>query len=182
MRNILTLRNVTVALSGTVVIGLALGGVAYAINGPVFRYTTVQTGYLTIPAAALVPGDSTVGYVNDGTTLVTTGNGCFIAPVNLPQGAKITQLEIWYGKQGSTAASLQLKRVSLATGFGVDTIAALNGADTGGQPKSAAVNIGASALQFVINARDAYSFVDCVSDQETFLSARIKYTYRTAGD
>jgi hypothetical protein len=178
MRAIVTARYVIIALSG-VLIGLLLSGGAHAIVETTFRYTTPQTGYLMIPPAAFVPQDKTVTYSNLGDSLDTTGTGCFSAPVNLPNGAKMTQFGIWYAKDDATAGSSQLVRVTPADGS-VSGVAYMEPAASARRFKGAAITVPSD--QTVNNARYMYFAVQCQTDQTYFYGARIQYTYVAAGD
>jgi hypothetical protein len=180
MRALVTARNIGFVLSG-IMIGLMLSGGAHAIVNGAFRYSTPQTGYLTIPAASFVPASNSTVYSNDGSSIVSTGPQCFRAAVNLPQDAKITQLAMWYSKNDDDPAQLSLDRVTPAE-FNTTGIAGLSLVNTGGAGKSAAVNITNTSLQTVNNIRYMYIVNNCISDQEFFAGARIKYTYTTAGD
>jgi hypothetical protein len=179
MRGHLTVRNVITVMSGIVLAGLALSGVAYAVSSAAFRYSTPQTGFLMIPAAAFVPETETVVY-HSGTELTTTGFGCFYAPVNLPHGAKMTVLTMWYRKNDAVQSGAQFLRKPVI-GFPI-IVANLIPPSTNGEEKSIAVRITDPSLQLVNNAHYAYSIFRCLSDTENFTAARITYTYTSAGD
>jgi len=180
MRASVTARHVGFVLAG-ILIGLMLSGGAHAIVYGAFRYSKPQTGYLTISPASFVPASNSAVYGNDGSSIVTTGQQCFSAGVNLPQDAKITQLAMWYSKNDDTSVQLSLSRSEPAL-FNTTGIASLSPVNTGGTGKAAAVNITNTSLQTVNNIRYMYIVNNCVSDQEFFAGARIKYTYTTAGD
>jgi hypothetical protein len=181
MRCHLIIRKMTTAFSGIILIGLALSGAAYAISSAAFRYSTPQTGYLTIPAAAFVPNSPSTVYNNFGDFLDSTGNAEFYAPVHLPHGAKITQVAIWYSRDGVGPTGFAFRRRSLPDNVS-SNVALLSTPSTGGQYTVTALNITDPSVQIVNNARYAY-FLDLnMSDQEEFYSARIKYTYNSAGD
>jgi hypothetical protein len=182
MRSNSTARNVVVALCGVVSIGLALTGAAYAISSAAFRYTKPKTGYLTIPAAAFTPQNPSDAYDNFGFHLNVDGTVCFVAPVNLPQNARLARLAMWYSKNDAVQVELVLWRISLPppAGGSPTRIATLSPVNTGGARKAAAVNI--TSLRIVNNARFTYFISQCLSDTESFTGARIRYTYTTAGD
>jgi hypothetical protein len=182
MRTLVTARHLAIALTG-ILIGFTLSGAAYAISAAGFRYSAPQTGYLVIGAAAFVPQLSTTTYTMDsGLSLAASSSGCFAAPVNLPHGAKITQVAMWYSKTDVPGGFL-LQRVALTDPPSSATvIAEIAPLPTGGVIKSAAVNVTNAPLQTVNNTRYAYAIAQCVSQTETFIGARIKYTYTSAGD
>ena len=79
--------------------GVLLGPSAQAVTDTEFRYSTNQRGYLMIPAAALVPSSNTSQYSRGGGFKITTtavAQVCFLAPVHLPNGARLTALRTWY--------------------------------------------------------------------------------------
>jgi hypothetical protein len=180
MRVIVTARHLAIVLSG-ILIGFTVSGVAYAISAAGFRYSAPKTGYLMLPAAAFVPFSDGTIYSNIGDELDTTGEQCFSAAVNLPNGAKMAQLAMWYSKSDAAPENLWLFRVS-PSDSSTWTLATLTAVNTSGATKSAAANITDASLQTVNNARYAYFIGQCISDQEVFASARIKYTYTSAGD
>ena len=50
------------------------------------------SGALTLGPSAFVPSNGNVAYTYDGITFLNTAGGCFSAPVQIPDGATITQL------------------------------------------------------------------------------------------
>ena len=181
MRSYLTIRNLTAAVSATIAAGLVLSGVAYAISSTAFTYSTPKTGYLMIPAAAFTPESDTVTFTNTGGTLRSAdGVACFNAPVNLPHAASITGLAMWYRKNDDNLALLRIIRAEPSKN--IEMIAAqLDPANSGGNYTSTSVEVDPSEPN-VSNVRHMYFLVNCLSASETFLSARIKYTYSSAGD
>jgi hypothetical protein len=183
MRSYIATRNVSAVVSGIVLIGLALSGAAYAITDAVFQYSAPKTGYLTIHASAFTPEDSSSVYNNE-TGIDSIGDACFAAPVNLPHGAKVTQLALWYARHDvGPPASFWLRRLSLGDDS-VSNVASVPTPSTNGEYKMAAVTITLAdpSIQTVNNARYAYFLELCISDQENVRSGRIKYTYKSAGD
>jgi hypothetical protein len=183
MRSYSIIRNLPAVLSAVIVVGTALSGAAYAISGPTFTYSTPKTGYLMIPAAAFTPQMQSTTYGNNGVTLQFT-NGCFFAPVNLPQDAVMTQLSMWYRKSDATKSEfvLVLRRVTPVHESSGD-VAWLDAVDTDDDVKTVTTAIaGPLAFRTVNNANYGYVLQLCLSSTEAFVSARIKYTYKTAGD
>jgi hypothetical protein len=183
MRNLITTRNVTAALAAMLLAGLALGDAAHAIVETTFRYSTPQTGYFMIPSAAFAPADdSGATFGNDGATMTSpVSTRCFVAPVNLPNGAKMAQIAMWYSNSGSPSLALKLVRESVLD-LSQDQIVVMSIVNSSGAPHTTAANITDTSLQSVNNAHYVYFVYQCVKPQETFVAARIKYTYTTAGD
>ncbi|MGB7259434.1 MAG: hypothetical protein WBD48_15275 [Pseudolabrys sp.] len=174
-----------VALAAGVAIGVAfaLSGAAHAITDTVFRYSTTQKGFLGFPPSAFAPGNggnTFYNIYNDGTLLqVASAQTCVNAPVNLPQGATMTDFAIWYSKQTGTAV---LTLVTATYSANADTVLlTLSLADTA----SARVGIsraitGAGAR--IDNAHNSYWLRFCADNGTYFNGMRIAYTYTTAGD
>lgn len=180
MTKYLTSCNAAFFAAGGFIAALFLGGAAYAITDTAFNYSTPKTGYLAIPTAAFVARYNSDVYSNFGYVLTTSSSThCFSAPVNLPQGAKMTALAIWYAKNDSDAVAVTLSRQKLSDGT-LDTISTLVPVNTSGVRKPANVNI--TTLQGVDNLHYSYFIEACVSKTEQFYSARIAYTYTDAGD
>jgi hypothetical protein len=180
MRATIAGRHIAIALAG-VLIGLVLSGAANAIVETTFRYSTPQTGYLMIPAAAFAPQSNVDAYSNNGILLDVTGAPCFAAPLNLPQSARITQLATWYQKNDAGSASAQIVRVT-PSAPSAQNIATLVLPASAGAIHVAAIGVTDPSLQTVNNARYGYFVLQCLTDQEQLVSARIKYTYTRAGD
>jgi hypothetical protein len=108
----------------------------------VFKYTAPKTGFLSIPAAAFIPTSLANDYVNNGDTLgpTTSNQTCFVAPVHLPQAAKMTLWAMWR-KSAAGQFSTAVQRVSFATGGGSLILYKPSLPDTGGVYKGAAFSI-----------------------------------------
>jgi len=70
--------------------------------------TATKTGYLSIPAAAFTPRDNDMYVKNEGYQL--TGEGFFIAPVYLPNGATVVNLTYYWRNEVSASARAHLSR------------------------------------------------------------------------
>jgi hypothetical protein len=159
-----------------------LGGTAEAITDTVFKYSTVQTGYLTVPAAAFVSESSADQFAQNGVTIqpATTNTLCMDAPVNLPEGAKMTTIGVWYATNGGLM-QVQMFRQNLSTGTNV-TLARRVLADTAGSRAQANLAV-TGAGQIIKNEAFSYDLNFCTqgATANKFYSARIRYTYSTAG-
>jgi hypothetical protein len=184
MRNHLTSRNAGFFVAGGFAAVLVLSGAAHAITDTAFRYSTPQTGWLSIPPAAFMPISNAYTWANFGYSLTgNTNAACFSAAVNLPQGAKMTAFAFWYQRNDSNNGNftIALHRQNLKSGS-VDEIATIAAANTGGVRKAFSNAITNVSLQTVNNAAYNYVINQCVSATETFYGARIAYSYTTAGD
>ena len=168
------------AVVGTV----ALIGAAQAITENAFNYSSPKVGFFSINPAAVTSDSSFMDYLRDATSLSREGGtvACFGSGVNLPQGAKMTNLVVWYQSDEvglDPEFLIQRQRHSDGT---LETVAQVVGHDDTQARKAATVAV-ASAVATVDNATYSYAFRVCPSAiQNAFHSARIRYTYSNAGD
>jgi len=81
-------------------------------------YSSPRTHYLSIPVEAFVP-DRNIDYYNLGGTggaYIETGKAAMVAPVQLPQGAKITIFQVFFVDSSASDLVVSLRYFSLATG------------------------------------------------------------------
>ncbi len=74
------------------------------------------TSYISLPAAAFTPYDNSYAYTNDGHTL-TPGNSSsasYLAPVQLPQGATVTDFTFYWTDCSNDNGYARLYRIDLA--------------------------------------------------------------------
>lgn len=185
----LSLRNVTLAASGTILLAFALAGAAKAITDAKFIYSAARTGYLVIPPPAFTPRSLDINYLSSGgsiSLIPTTTDGVYwTAPVNLPHGAKITDLALWFRKPtGDDFISLILYRMRLSTGE-VSEIANHKPPATANAYKGVSYAIAGETIDnrsygyfLFLTLRDA----DGTLPAPNFSAARVTYTYTSAGD
>ena len=167
-----------------VVATIAVIGAAQAITDNAFNYSSAKVGFFSINPVALTSDSSLMDYSRDATRLSREGGAgeCFGGGVNLPQGAKMTNLVVWYQSSDiglDPEFFLQRQRHSDGT---LQTIAHIVGHDDTGLRKTASVVV-ASTLAAVDNVNFSYAFRACLSAiPNTFNAARIRYTYTSAGD
>jgi hypothetical protein len=184
MKAYFTSRMIAVVTAGGLLAAFALSGVAQAVTDTIFKYTTPKTGYLAISPVAFAPELSSLQYsVGRSILLAANGTACFEAPVNLPQGAKMTALAIWYRRTAPNSFSVGLNRHPIAPENLVSVVVANPVADTGGVYKPASYNITNASEQTVDNQHNNYFLVVCLSNtNDEFYGARITYSYDSAGD
>ena len=68
----------------------------------------IQTGYLSVPAAAFTPEDQLINFFNYGSYI--TGDGWFYAPVNIHNEATVTKLTFYWSDFSVSDARLILIR------------------------------------------------------------------------
>jgi hypothetical protein len=88
------------------------------INTTKVRYSYPRPYHLSIPAEAFIP-DRNIDYYNLGGTggaYIVTGAGKMVAPVYLPQGAKITKFQVFFVDNSASDLAVYLKYYSIFTG------------------------------------------------------------------
>jgi hypothetical protein len=160
------------------VIALAAGATV-AFSGTAFA----ERGYLSIHPMSLAPASSgTVsgsGYFQNGISLRLLGAGCFSTGLNLPQGAIVRRVELYYRSSTDFDPSFYLYR----TKPGIDThdlLIGVTGMEDSGLPKSMVVPV-ARNLAVVKNDIYLYGFAVCMGKQDVFDGARIIYTFDPLG-
>jgi hypothetical protein len=188
MTTYLTSHRIALVAAGGLLTALALGGAAQAITDSVFKYSTAQTGYLTIDAVAMAPMNTAAAasYFNHpGGPLENFSSdlNCFGTGVNLPQGATITALILWLSDSGAPPESLSAYLDRRMLGDGTFSLLAQKEefGDGTGARRSYAISVAPAAAK-VSNKLYSYSFRVCLNLNDTFHTARITYTYTTAGD
>lgn len=179
-----TTRNGAYFIAGGFLSALFLGGAAYAITDTAFTYSTPRNGYFTIDRMAMTPPN------DDATFSIETGSGeglagtnttrCFNAAVNLPQGATIVRIHVWYSSSGESDPEFLVLRQTLTDGQ-TDIVANIQTADNSGDRKVATANADA-AFAAVSNTDYSYGFAACIGQLDAFYAARILYKYSNAGD
>ncbi len=140
--NVAGFDRVSVGSDGNVGIGttapahrLDVAGTARAEN---FRYTSAQTRYLSLPPSAFRPRQDSASAIVESAAgetyyVAAIGTGNFTAPLNLPDGARITAVRAWVvdnSAAGNLAVNL-MRRGYGAPGYSTiasgDTIGAIAG-------------------------------------------------------
>ncbi len=158
-----------------------------AITDDVFRYSTVKTGHLVLLPAAFLPSNTKDRVSNGGAIRpITAGQHCWSAPVNLPHGAKMTALALWYQLEAGDTAFVQFIRQKLSDGTQV-IIGSEGLPVTNGVHRPANLPITDASLQTVSNAAYGYFVNVCFSENgagtaSVFRGARITYHCADAGD
>jgi hypothetical protein len=182
----LSLSRSAVIAASTVLGALSCGGIAYAVTGAVFQYSTPRTGYLSLSPYAFTPANtpSAASYSIGETDLSADSAGCFVSSINLPDGARIKGFTSWTSNSSGTPGSVQV--VFLRISDSDDGITNISNASP--QPPTAmrtATNgsIAAGSAAVINNQHFAYGVYVCISEATArFYKARIAYTYTTAGD
>ena len=188
MKKLINWRAAVVPASTAIFVALLASGTANAITDTVFRYSTPQTGYLALPANVFTPlDDSTVYSVTNRSQLRldTDDFACFVTPVNLPQGADMTQLTVWYQNETATLTVSLLKNTNLdiPDGFKVVARRSLPRGDASARQEANRPIAGPNAI--VDNKDNHYWLEYCAQNAFTdgiLQSVRITYTYKNAGD
>jgi hypothetical protein len=178
-------RRVYLALAGVALLALIVVGTAYAITSGSFKYSSTKTGYVSVSNMDMIPDSPNTTYFNSWTGgLSDSGNGCFNAGVNLPQGAKVKSIRYTYSSPVNSEFFGRFVRMNLDSGNGVDIIDPVSPTNDTGNVAKVTGNVH-SNQQNVDNTKFAYGVGVCPgsdgTDDGVFFGARIKYTYKTAG-
>jgi len=152
---------------------------AAAITDSKFQYSTDQQGFYSISPMDMAPDGSTTAanpWFSSWGGAALTGNGCFQTGVNLPTGAKIVEVRVWYTK----SASVQFLQTKLADGSSSYVVSESYGDGTGTTRASGTTTVAPAVT--VDNRNLLYGFGVCLDTGEVFQGARIYYKYNTAGD
>ncbi|MGB7256549.1 MAG: hypothetical protein WBD48_00555 [Pseudolabrys sp.] len=147
---------------------------------PSRKYTAPKTGFLAINSLAFA-SDGDAGYLNSPTGGVTSNPvGCFSTGVNLPEGAKVTRLELWGTSTAGVFPVINFDRENHKTGT-LEVISTGHLTDTSGAYKPFLITL--TSTKTTIDNRDyRYGLSGCVDQTSTVRGARITYTYTNAGD
>jgi hypothetical protein len=187
MNKDVTPRVLLVAVAVTAFTAVSLGPAAQAVTDTEFRYSTNQRGYLMIPASALVPTSNTTQYNREGGYNLTTASAsqvCFYAPVNLPNGAKLTALRTGYLRPTNPDVFyVNLRRITVPGGLNIEIVAGdqntqLPVRNTYG----VAVTTINDGMEIIDNQRYAYYLQYCIANDSEIYTTRIDYAYRNAGE
>jgi hypothetical protein len=187
MNKAVTPRMLFVAVAVTALAAVSLGPAAQAVTDTEFRYSTARRGYFMIPAAALVPASSTSQYSRSGGFGITTtavAQVCFLAPVNVPNGAKLTALRTWYVRPANPDVFFAiLYRVGVPGGLNLEIVA---GEQSTQLPVRATYGVATTSindgLEIIDNQRYAYYLQTCIANDSEIYTTRVEYNYRNAGD
>jgi hypothetical protein len=169
------------AVTGFIAV-LALTGTVAAVTSGDFTYSSTTTGQFSIHPMAMAPDSYIAKYSDEyaDAKLSNIGDNCYSTGVNLPQGAKIIRLTVWYQSPATPNSNphLYLRRVNLADGSSTALVSELFIVDDTDTRKSATLSIvGGSSV--VNNTNFAYGFGICPGEGSGFFGARIAYTYTT---
>jgi hypothetical protein len=175
----LTYARIAAGLSVGLVAAVFLSGVAYAITSNVFLYSRAQTGWYSIHSAALVPVQSGLNYTVSSGELVSSSGGCFDTDLRVPDGAELTQLQVWYKATVSDHLQFYLERKALNSGNASLFLHVIS-SDVSSNYVSQVFSI---TGQTINDRANAYAFGVCPpNDNTAFEGARITYRYRNACD
>jgi len=120
--------------------------------------------------------DTSSGEGLDGTNVTH----CFNGAVNLPEGATIVRMHVWFSSVAESDPEFSVLRQRLGDGQ-TDVVANAQTSDDSGDRKVASANANAG-FAAVNNAQYSYGFAACIGQLDAFYAARITYRYTSAGD
>jgi hypothetical protein len=171
--------------------GCAIGAVVSLVLAGAAHAQTVKTGVYTIDAMAMGPEkvNSSTNYAapsGGGLRNAAAESTCFNAATQLPHGATVTRVTVWYSSTASDGTYAAVRRYRLSDGQ-VVFVADKELVSTGGQRKAInvplssdqALSAASDGRQKIDNARHSYAFTICLLglNKASFHGARITYTY-----
>jgi hypothetical protein len=183
-------RKQTLILLAGIVIGASLVGTSIAVTSNSFRYSETKTGYLSFSPSEFIVDTSTDAYSNvfdeggfEGECFATTG-------VHLPHGARAKSVTFYYEAQGSTPSQTFLgefhrRRANNLDASGYPPFVLMTNPGTleaGGTDPSKITGQVRDGKELIDNKNFEYLLAICPKSAGIFYGARIRYTYRTAGD
>jgi hypothetical protein len=170
-------------LAGVAVASVACGG-ALATTSSNFTYTATQTAYLTIGPMSMTPGDSFSAneytFSPTGINTTSTGGACFVAGVNLPQGAVLRNLTVFFNSDNKGDLQVNFFRRRLSD-FSFNALISKQPVENSGA-YTVITYAFPTGSNIINNAGYAYSLRVCFSVGTSYSGARIQYNYKTAGD
>jgi hypothetical protein len=131
-----------------------------------------KTGYLGLPPAAFVPA------LAEQLSGSLANNGCFYAPVQLPQGAKITAIAVWYNAKKQDAIRVVLHSLQYMPDGDIRQLVTLTSTNTSNNYAQMVKQLSGPRVVTVDNERFAYVLSVCPSDAKSaYYAGRITYTY-----
>jgi len=164
---------------------ISIGGMTLAVTSQQFIYSVPQHGSYSLSSLDLVPeGSGAAGnYFADQTVLAQANSSqreCFGTGVHLPQGAKLSDVVLFYNSSQANSIFLYLHRYSPPTNNQLFIV----GSDVGngnGIPSTVKVQVSTSVAP-IDNVKFHYTFGVCLSNGAAMLGGRVDYTYTSAGD
>jgi hypothetical protein len=184
MRDLLKPSRGAVIISGTILMAAAIFGTAQAATDTIYKYSTPKTGSFTIDNLAMSPTESpSPAYENKlHSGLVASGFACFSTGVNLPHGAILTKVVVYYRSASGHDVWGALYRQQLSNASKISLASATFAASN--TPKAGALPLDTTPASNVVinNNQYSYSFGICLEAGGEFYATRITYTYEHAGD
>lgn len=172
--------------AASIIAVLSFSGVAQAITDTVFRYSSPRIGRYTVDHLAMAPDRTSAANSNYGNTIaggLTTGTNdtCFVTGINLPHGAALTAVTIYYVHGASSVGDLTADFVAhpLAAG-GAQTLGSRAFANQDDIRRGGNLPIGAGIV--INNAQQSYGLRVCLFPFQAFYAARFTYTVNNAGE
>jgi hypothetical protein len=158
-------------LAGVPAIGLALALASTLAAGP-------GTGYVSVPAAAFRPGSNAHDYFNTGWSAgagVLTGSALLFAPVQLPHGATVTKVTLYF-YDGDTSDELTVELFRSDHDQSPNSMAVVNSVNPGSSEYDDSIN-------YATIDNSLYSYYMKLTARSTSMwlnSVIIEYTFPTA--
>jgi hypothetical protein len=181
LKSICGARNAAAFAAASTLAAVLISGTALAITENVYNYSSPKTGFFGISNLAMAADNSeATNFSNNRNTFLNSRDfNCFNTGVNLPNGATIKNLVVYYS-DAVVPLDVTLLRQRLSDGAW-EEIAIKAFIDATGTRRAQGVPINESLAQ-INNTQYVYGFTACLNGNAVFYAARIGYTYTNAGD
>jgi hypothetical protein len=161
-------------------------GYAVAITSNAFTYSPALNGAVMIDAMDLAPDDSESA---QNYSINFTGNvhrtntdvGCYVTGLNLPQGAKLVELRVFYKSSDQWNPTVYIMRHTPSTGVFTEILVEVI-SNNENVRKAIAYDLTTNGDRTINNATFGYGFGVCIGSLDVFYGARLAYSYTSAGD
>lgn len=161
-------------ITGRVSMNLKIAAIVAALSAGFALESEAKTGFVNVPASAFIPdGENTVtgyGYENSWSGGLYSDEGCFNAPIYLPDGSTISQLKIYYQNNSSQESKLYLYKTKKSSEGNTELLEELLDGDAGSTQSEK------YSISEVVNSKNNGYFIGiCLNDAYLYY-VRVKYS------
>ena len=143
---------------------------------PRVNYSTPHEQYFIVGSEGFAPG-SNVDYTNtygNGGAYISSGSGALVAPVHLPQGARVTALKVYFNDTAAGDMSVWLAR-QFMTGGGYSIMADVSSAGVSGYGDRSTTSISGPLVDNLFTSYHIYAWSTTWSSDLRIKGALVTY-------
>jgi len=145
-------------------------------------YSSPRTHYFVVGSEGFVPGSSYVDYYNtygNGGAYIVSGSGAMVAPVHLPQGAVVTEFEVFFYDNSSSDLTVYLHPQGFSGGYG--SMASISSSGTPGYSSAVDTTISSATIYNTSYSYSIYAYCSAWDGNNLMIKgAVITYTINEA--